>query len=822
MKAFFLIICFAVSAFVNAQITTTSVWAWMKGDNTAGTYGSKGVAADANQPGSRDESISWTDKSGDLWLFGGRGYTALNSYLNDLWKYNVSTNQWTWMKGDNTENVAGVYGSAGVSDPANKPGNRAGSVSWTDLNGNLWLFGGESFNTGLNNNYYNDLWKYDPLTNQWTWINGNNLPNFTGYYTTQGGYGVPGARQGSVSWTDQSGNLWLFGGQGFGSTSSYGYLNDLWKYDITSNQWTWEDGANIINSYGIYNGGTGVVKPGARQYSVSWTDQSGNLWLFGGDGYTESNLGYLSDLWKYDPVFGGWTFVNGVSSTNPNLYGFYGTQGVTHGSPGGRKKSISWTDLFGNLWLFGGDGYSASNSGYLNDLWKYNISINQWTWMKGDNTAFAPNVYGTQGIAAQANKAGAREGSVSWVNDGNLWLFGGSNLGDLWKLSNAFTFTGNGNWNTASNWVDNLVGPTNVPDGIEVIINPSGQCTQTGDITTQPLGKVMVRTGKTLNLNGNLNNAGSMEGPGILNLSGGVSALASTGKITTSMVLSNKQVSLTYDLTAGAISLTNGSVLDIGNYNLNMNSFALTGDSANFITTSGFGTVSRRVGGTPVVYPVGLNNSSYTPVTVTNTGPTDTFGVRVLQGIQTNTPVSNVGTVITNGAVNRTWLITAKDITGVSKINLTVQWSLADEQPGFDRAVSYISHFQVCPPPINCSTGFYDAVQQTAASGPPQGPFTLTRNNITSFNSPQFIVSSLPIVYNFIGTNTNWSDSRNWTNENVPPLVNSQTTISKNQEIIVDAPTVQCIYNGSIIIKPGGKLTVNGKGLKVTGSIIEQ
>jgi N-acetylneuraminic acid mutarotase len=44
---------------------------------------------------------------------------------------------------------------------------------------------------------------------------------------------------------------------------------------------------------------------GARNAVSSWTDSSGNLWLFGGFGYDSAgNLNYLNDLWQYDPSTG--------------------------------------------------------------------------------------------------------------------------------------------------------------------------------------------------------------------------------------------------------------------------------------------------------------------------------------------------------------------------------------------------------------------------------------------------------------------------------------------------------------------------------------
>ena len=36
-----------------------------------GNYGTKGVPAAANVPVARESGISWTDDSGNLWLFGG-------------------------------------------------------------------------------------------------------------------------------------------------------------------------------------------------------------------------------------------------------------------------------------------------------------------------------------------------------------------------------------------------------------------------------------------------------------------------------------------------------------------------------------------------------------------------------------------------------------------------------------------------------------------------------------------------------------------------------------------------------------------------------
>jgi hypothetical protein len=76
-----------------------------------------------------------------------------------------------------------------------------------------------------------DLWNFDGTN--WTWVSGSNAINQKGVYGTNGvaaSGNVPGARDGSVSWIDGNGNLWLFGGEGYAASGGAGLLNDLWKF----------------------------------------------------------------------------------------------------------------------------------------------------------------------------------------------------------------------------------------------------------------------------------------------------------------------------------------------------------------------------------------------------------------------------------------------------------------------------------------------------------------------------------------------------------------------------------------------------------------
>src|SRR5260221_8540459 len=61
----------------NIQINCIVAWTWMGGANTvssAGHYGVQGAAGTDNEPGARVGGVTWTDRLGNLWLFGGSGY----------------------------------------------------------------------------------------------------------------------------------------------------------------------------------------------------------------------------------------------------------------------------------------------------------------------------------------------------------------------------------------------------------------------------------------------------------------------------------------------------------------------------------------------------------------------------------------------------------------------------------------------------------------------------------------------------------------------------------------------------------------------------
>jgi hypothetical protein len=346
------------------------------------SYGSQGAPAASNNPGAREGAAKWTDAAGTLWLFGGDNLTGQNwQEFNDLWSYQPTTGLWTWVGGSNTAANAGSYGAQGVPAAGNLPPARTDAISWVDSAGVFWLFGGAQLNS--NGSYlavFNDLWSYNSTTGLWTWVGGSSAPNGAGMYGTQGtaaASNLPGARMGGSAWLDASGNVWLFGGLGLGQGGSAQEYSDLWEYSPASGQWTWvggSDGANAAGVYGTQRAGVAGNGPGARVSAVSWKDNAGNFWLFGGYGYAQQAgyVGNLNDLWEYNLGAGVWTWISGSSSTAAP--GTYGTQGVPAlgNAPGAREQAVGWLDSSGNFWLFGGFGFDSSGvQDDLNDLWRF-------------------------------------------------------------------------------------------------------------------------------------------------------------------------------------------------------------------------------------------------------------------------------------------------------------------------------------------------------------------------------------------------------------------------------------------------------------------
>lgn len=83
--------------------------------------------------------------------------------FGDLWMFNPTTKQWTWVSGSNQVNATGSYGTEGTFASSNTPAGRRAATAFSDSGGHLWLFGGAAVGSaGPDTVSLNDLWEFNP------------------------------------------------------------------------------------------------------------------------------------------------------------------------------------------------------------------------------------------------------------------------------------------------------------------------------------------------------------------------------------------------------------------------------------------------------------------------------------------------------------------------------------------------------------------------------------------------------------------------------------------------------------------------------------
>jgi hypothetical protein len=243
-------------------------WTYVSGSLVAGdtsvNYGTPGVELFSNQPGSRQFPAMASDGNGILWMYGGNGYAANNnlqiSPLGDLWRWNISTQAWTFVVGYTTAGTGmeiGVFPSAvGVVRTTNatsfRPGARYGAILTVDLQLRPWVSSGFGF--GMNANYtgyLNDTWQFNAPN--WSWLQGSNTAN----NLTGAPPAVPPQLVNST-WPVQKRWMSAFAVQNdwyvYGGNSAFGNTADMWMIDLTQDHCT-------LNNVICLNGGTCVNTP---------------------------------------------------------------------------------------------------------------------------------------------------------------------------------------------------------------------------------------------------------------------------------------------------------------------------------------------------------------------------------------------------------------------------------------------------------------------------------------------------------------------------------------------------------------------------------
>ena len=190
--------------------------------------------------------------------------------------------------------------------------------------------------------------------------------------------------------------------------------------------------------------------------------------------------------------------------------------------------------------------------------------------------------------------------------------------------------------------------------------------------------------------------------------------------------------------TAGGAIIVNGTLALSGRSKLILNENNLTIGSngkfsgyndTNFIVTNSTGKVIQNGLGSSTTlagkktFPIGISSSSYTPIILENAGTTDDFSVRVAEDRLAN---GTYGGASIMHAVDRTWFVEEGTPSG-SNVEMIIQWNAGEELSyngnAFNRLNCFISHY---------TNNAWDRQTGGAASG--SGPYTISRDSITSFS----------------------------------------------------------------------------------------
>lgn len=185
---------------------------------------------------------------------------------------------------------------------------------------------------------------------------------------------------------------------------------------------------------------------------------------------------------------------------------------------------------------------------------------------------------------------------------------------------------------------------------------------------------------------------------------------------------SSSYVSMISDKTVtGNIFLLNDSYIELGGNSLTVAGTIAGGATNSHVITNGNGSLKiKNVGTTQVDFPVGHSVSSYNPVSFSNPGTIIDFDVRVVSGIN---PVIAFPTY----AVNRTWVINTSAVPSTGVIT-KFQYEAAHCNVGVLPQ----------PQPMELLKNVSMVWSVIAANLNPAGagPFIVTANSVTSFNTP--------------------------------------------------------------------------------------
>jgi Galactose oxidase, central domain/Bacterial Ig domain len=428
-KHFFFLITLIIISF---NSFSQNKWTWMSGylvsdavwinprpqPSPLSVRGTPWVLDSTAKPSVREHCAGGITNNNEIYVYGGASLEY--EFSSDFWVYDISQQKWAFISDLDWKAVLDTIGKESITA---HPGGRNRMASTVDKNGNIWFFGG-LYKNKINNQIsaMSDLWRYNPKTKKWTYFGDNG-----------GSSNKPNARYRARAWMDESNNFWMYAGA-IDDDNTFSY-NDLWKYNTTTNEWTFISGNK--NSYyckdcpnGVYpaTAGTGGTQyfPRARSDYAYWKDNTGNIWIYGG--YVESHgADEYGDLWKFNPTTYAWTLISGNDTFNPPK---------TATNPGSRNAPYCWVGNDNKLYMSGGQRRYWN---FLRDTWRVNPSNGSWEIVKVDSLVNEAPVSAGYRIENSTNFPGSSVNTFNHLTTGShTYLFSGYGMGS----NNLTGFTG--------------------------------------------------------------------------------------------------------------------------------------------------------------------------------------------------------------------------------------------------------------------------------------------------------------------------------------------------------------------------------------------
>jgi autotransporter-associated beta strand protein len=352
------------------------------------------------------------------------------------------------------------------------------------------------------------------------------------------------------------------------------------------------------------------------------------------------------------------------------------------------------------------------------------------------------------------------QGNLTINGTGSLFMdFGGSNMTVPLIINGNLTLVGSlsgsgqigGDIRIRGNWVNNGTGNNYFPNGRAVFFDgATGQSIGGSNSTINPFAFVFI------------DNASGV-------------SLGASQQVNNQLTLSNGQLSL-------------------GNFNLRLNGLntPITGaSSSRYVVTNGSGFLIRNFDNTSTLYPIGPDASTYSPVTMQQSGTADNISVRVR-----TTPAYSFAVNDNSKMVNLEWIMN-ETVVGGNNLSTNFQWPLSSEAAGFIRGNGV---FQ----------GDYTGTSWQIRAGSNSGtnPYVNSSNvNFTgNLSNRPFILGNINGIIGCVSTVSSgaWNNSATWLGGNIPPP-SSSACISHALQI-TGANTENI---SALTMNPGGSLTID-------------